>query len=262
MEIINLTYLDMFYVYLFLILPVILLIWLKAGIILDLVVSISRMSVQLILIGIYLKFIFEINSLLLNIAWILAMLLVANFSILRQSNLSVKKFFIYTFLGLSFATSIILAIFVALIICPSPLYDARYMIPIFGMILGNSMRGNVIVLERFYSSIKKNESEFITYQMLGATLSESTKPYIRSALLAALTPQLSTIATMGIVSLPGMMTGQILGGSFPVNAIKYQIAIMVCIFSALICTTVFNLLLTRRIAFDSYGMLKHNIFRK
>jgi len=67
---------------------------------------------------------------------------------------------------------------------------------------------------------------------------------------------------MGIVSLPGMMTGQILGGSFPINAIKYQIAVMVCIFSALVCTTVFNLLLTRKIAFDSYGMLKHNIFRK
>jgi putative ABC transport system permease protein len=124
------------------------------------------------------------------------------------------------------------------------------------------MRGNVIALERFYSGIRQNEKEFITYQMLGASLSEATRPYWRSAMRAAIAPSLSTMATIGIVSLPGMMTGQILGGSTPITAIKYQIAIMICIFSSMIISAACNILLTNRAAFNAYGMLKQDIFRK
>jgi len=262
MEVINLSFYDMLFVYLILILPVVLSLWLRLGIIKNIIISFFRMSVQLILVGIYLKYIFELDSFLINFAWILAMIAVANYSILRQSKLSIKKFYPSSFIGLFLFTLIILTIFIGLIVSPYPFYNARYTIPIFGMILGNCMRGNIISLERFYSSIKKNEKEFITYQLLGANLSEATRPYIKSSMLAALSPQLSTMATMGIVSLPGMMTGQILGGSFPVTAIKYQISIMICIFSALVCTASLNLFLTRKVAFDSYGMLKKCIFTK
>jgi len=97
--------------------------------------------------------------------------------------------------------------------------------------------------------------------MLGATLSEAVRPYMQKALQAAAGPLLATIATMGIVSLPGMMTGQILGGSMPVMAIKYQIAIVISIFSAMILASGLNLLFSMKIAFDDFGMLRGDIFK-
>ena len=83
-------------------------------------------------------------------------------------------------------SAIIVGFFGILIaIRPEPLYDARYIIPITGMILGNCLRSNVLSLERFYSSIRKNQQEFTTYLLLGATLHEAIRPYLRNALKSA-----------------------------------------------------------------------------
>jgi putative ABC transport system permease protein len=259
---IDLSFQDLLWVYLLLLIPVGVSLYLKLGIVKETLIALVRMTLQLILVGLYLDVIFEINSLLLNIAWILVMLVTANVSIIKRSNLKLRKIFPATFIGISFATALVLVVFVGLAIQPTPVYNARYLIPIGGMILGNCMRGNIISLERFYSSIRKNEKEFITYQLLGANLSEACLPYMRSALLAAIGPHISTMATMGIVSLPGMMTGQILGGATPSAAIKYQIAIMICIFTAMITASTVNILLTWKIAFNDYGMLKQDFFAK
>ena len=260
MKTIDLGYIDMMFIYLMLLIPVAFSIWLKLGIIKETAISVLRMTIQLGLVGLYLGVIFDLNSLLLNILWILVMMIVANASILRQSGLLARHLFPYTFSAVCLALTLISTIFVVVAIAPQPLYDARYLIPITGMLMGNCMRSNVIALERFYSGIRSNEKEFITYQMLGATLTEATLPYMRSAMRSAINPMLATVATLGIVSLPGMMTGQILGGSSPMVAIKYQIAIMISIFSAMVISSTLSLIFTRKIAFDSYGMLKQEIF--
>ena len=262
MKTIDITPQDMLLIYLLLIIPLGISFWLGLGIIKDTIISVLRMTIQLILVGIYLDVIFRINSLTLNIVWILVMLVVANISILRQSGLALKRLFPLTFFGTTIAVAIVASVFVGLVIAPTPLYDARYLIPIAGMVMGNCMRGNVIALERFYSGIRRNEKEFITYQMLGATLPEATRPYMRSALRASVGPMLATIATLGIVSLPGMMTGQILGGSSPMLAIKYQIAIMLSIFCAMVTASALSIIFTRKTAFDAYGMLRPEIFSK
>jgi putative ABC transport system permease protein len=129
-----------------------------------------------------------------------------------------------------------------------------------GMILGNCMRGNILALERFYSSIRRNEKEFITYLLMGATLREAVTPYMRESIRPALAPQLSTMATLGIVSLPGMMTGQILGGTSPLIAIKYQLAVMIAIFTAIALSTFINIFVSMRIAFNDYKVLKRDLF--
>ena len=125
---------------------------------------------------------------------------------------------------------------------------------------GNCLRSNVLSLERFYSGIRKNENEFMTYLMLGATLREAVRPYLRDAIKAAVNPSIATMATMGIVSLPGMMTGQILGGAMPMTAIKYQIGIMICIFTAMVVAALVNILLSLPVAFDDHQRLKEDIF--
>jgi len=127
------------------------------------------------------------------------------------------------------------------------------------MLLGNCMRGNILALERFYSAITKREREYITYLTMGSSFSEATAPFIREAIGPALAPTLSTMATLGIVSLPGMMTGQILGGSPPITAIKYQIAIMIAIFTAIVISVVVTLLLSMRSTFDEYRTLRKSV---
>ncbi len=226
----------------------------------DAIWAMARMTAQLLLVGVYLKFVFEINSLYLNALWMLVALAVADASILKQARLRWRPFVLGTLTGTAIASVAVTLIFVMGIIQPEPIYDARYLIPIFGMTLGNCLRGNVIALERFYHGVRRNEREFVNRLLLGASRYESIQPFMKDALVAALGPMVATMATMGIVALPGMMTGQILGGSLPLLAIKYQIAIMICIFSVMVTGAVLNLVLTVRSGFDEFGMLRQEIF--
>ncbi|MDD2768907.1 MAG: ABC transporter permease [Methylococcus sp.] len=227
----------------------------------DLWLSIARMSAQLALVGLYLKYLFAINDPRLNVLWIAVMLIVADFTILRRAGLRVRYFFLSTLVAVAAGTLFSVAYLLLLVIRPEPLYDARYLVPLTGMILGNCLQGNVIGLERFYSSIRKNENEYLTYLLLGASRREAVRPYFRQALSASVSPTLASMATLGLVSLPGMMTGQILGGSEPWVAVKYQVAIMLCIFASMTLAGVLNLALSLRFAFNELDVLRGEVFR-
>ncbi|MCQ8130314.1 ABC transporter permease [Methylomonas rivi] len=226
----------------------------------DIGIGIVRMTLQLGLVGIYIKTLFTLNNPWLNAAWILIMLIVADFSILRRSGLKVRYFALSCFTAVAVSIVLSTAYLVVLVIQPAHFYDARYLVPLAGMILGNCMQGNVIALERFYAAVGKNQTEYTTYLMLGASRWEALLPYFRQAVKAALNPSIANMATMGLVSLPGMMTGQILGGSDPWVAVKYQIAIMICIFTSTTLATVINLKLSLPIAFNEYDMLNEQLF--
>jgi putative ABC transport system permease protein len=98
--------------------------------------------------------------------------------------------------------------------------------------------------------------------VLGATRWEAVRPYFREAVKAAVNPTIASIATMGLVSLPGMMTGQILGGSDPSLAVKYQLAIMICIFTSTTLAAILNLTLSLKIAFNAFNVLKADVMTK
>ncbi|QSH40382.1 ABC transporter permease [Lentisphaerota bacterium ZTH] len=262
METLNFSFYDLLLLYILLLIPWLISYYLKLGIIRDSIVSIARMTLQLLLVGLYLSIIFKLNSFWLNLAWVTAMLITANITTLRRSNLAMRFTFLVTFAATAVGFTSILIFFVAVVIRPVPVFDARYIIPIAGMLLGNCLRGNVIALERFYSGINEHEKEYVTYVLLGANVAEATRPYLRLAIRAAISPHIATMATLGIVALPGMMTGQILGGAMPNVAIKYQIAIMICIFCSMLISSVLNIYFTRRYAFDDYGMLRREIFHK
>jgi putative ABC transport system permease protein len=228
----------------------------------DIGISILRMSVQLALVGVYLKMLFDLNHPWLNGLWILVMLLVADLSILRRAGLKARDFALATFTAIAFSVVFSTAYLVVLVIQPAHFYDARYIVPLAGMILGNCLQGNVIALERFYSALRKNETEYATFLMLGATRWEAVRPYFREAVKAAINPTIASMATMGLVSLPGMMTGQILGGSEPWLAVKYQVAIMICIFTSTTFASVINLKLSLNIAFSAFDVLKDEVIEK
>ena len=258
----DLTFSAMLAMYCMMAIPLFIFSYFQLGMVRETLFSMLRMTVQLILVGLYLKYIFQLNNGFVSLGWITVMIVVANLSILNKAGLRHRLFFWRTLLGVAGSTLLVSGWFILLSIRPHPLYDVRFLIPITGMVLGNCLRGNVLCLERFYSNIRKNENEFTTYLMLGATLKEAVRPYLRDALRASINPLLATMGTMGIVSLPGMMTGQILGGAPPEEAIKYQIGIMFCIFTSMTVAALSNILLSIPVAFDEYQRLNPRIFSK
>jgi len=233
----------------------------RVGLLKELLIAMGRMGLQLLLVGMYLTWLFTLNNPWVNIGYILLMMAIANYSVLKSTGLR-REMFLYTFPATFISIGMIGSYFMLLVFRPEPLYDARYLIPICGMLLGNSMNRTIITLERFYSSVKKDESGYSALIAMGATVPEATASYLKTAYRAGLGPALANMATMGIVSLPGMMTGQILGGSDPLVAIKYQVAIILAIYvstdlSALLCIS-----FSRRRGFTHYGFLNHDIFKR
>lgn len=249
-------------IYLLLIFPLAIILNKRVPILKDAAISIIRMTLQLLFVGFYLQVVFQLNNFWLNLAWLLVMITVADGTILRGCRLRLRSFGWPVFLALLAGTAVPVLTFVGPILQRPGLLDAQYVIPISGMVLGNCLRADIIGLKSFYESIIRSEKAYHQSLAQGAGLHEALRPYFRDALQAALMPTIATMATIGLVALPGMMTGVILGGASPMTAIKYQIAIMIAIFSGTSITVFLAIWLTIRTSFDSYGILDRGIYKK
>ena len=222
--------------------------------------SIARMCIQLSFVGVYLEFLFKFNSPVLNTVYLLIMISIACQSIIRSSNLKVRLFFMPVFFSLLIPFTIILIFFNAVVVRIDNLFEAKYLIPIGGMLLGNCLRSIIIGLNNFYSGIKKDEKVYLYSISIFNSRIQALKPYFKESFLAAITPTIASMATIGLVSLPGMMTGQILGGSIPMVAIKYQIAIMFSIFYTEYFSTMLSVLFSLKVGFNELDVLNKDIF--
>ena len=207
----------------------------------DIVVGTLRMTVQLFIAGFILVYIFGSSSFLLSALMIAVMEFFAIFNIITNKkgkiNKSVKKTLI---IAQILGTVSTLVFFLLIVIRPEPIYNPQYLIPLGGMIIGNSMTGINLALNQMLSSIETNRTTIEGSLMLGASPRNAMDKIIQNSFDTAITPTLNSIKNMGIISLPGMMTGQILGGVSPLVAIRYQIAIMTAIMSsAAICVFIF-----------------------
>jgi putative ABC transport system permease protein len=117
------------------------------------------------------------------------------------------------------------------IIQVDPWYDPQYLIPLLGMILGNALNGVSLGLEQFMESLVTNQGKIETLLSLGATRWEATHAEVQQAVRRGMIPMINSMMVMGLVSLPGMMTGQILAGANPLDAVRYQIIIVFAIAS-------------------------------
>lgn len=261
MNIVDISFLSLAVGYGLLIFPLSILLWYRIPIVGDTLWAIVRMTVQLLFVGLYLQVVFSLNNFWLNGAWLLIMIGVADTSITRGCGLRLGRFAGPLFLALLLGTAVPLFFFVGPILVRPHLLDAQYAIPIGGMILGNCLRADIIGVSNFYRSVRKSEKAFLQVLAQGARFSEATRPFLRDAVQAALAPTVATMATIGLVSLPGMMTGVILGGADPMTAIKYQIAIMIAIFSGTAITVALAIWLTMKSSFTAYGVLDCRIFK-
>ncbi|KUJ95985.1 MAG: UDP-glucose/iron transport system permease protein [Desulfonauticus sp.] len=259
---ITISYFNLAHSFLLLLIPIGLSLFFKLFLVKDVLYSVVRMSLQLILIGLFLKYLFKLNNTWINILWLAVMIVTAVFSAIKNSPLKWKKVFLPVFFSF-FASVFIVVIYLnSFVLDLEKIFDARYLIVLGGMVLGNSMRGNIVGLSSVYEKIRDNQKRYFYLLSLGANVKEAIFPYVQSSVKLALKPTLAAMATMGIVSLPGMMTGTILGGASPELAVKYQIMIMLGILSSTTMSVVLSIVLTFPFCFDSGGLLKRDIFKE
>jgi len=183
----------------------------------SLVVAAIRMVVQLTLVGLVLTTLFSVVSLLWTGIAALAMVLFAGHEAAQRQDRRLSGWWSYGLgTGCMMMASVLVTVFALLAaLRPNPWYDPRYAIPLLGMILGNCMTGVGLGLNTLTTSLVNRRASVEAQLMLGATREVAAAPVMREALRSALMPTINSMAATGVVSLPGMMTGQILGGVPP-----------------------------------------------
>ena len=223
-----------------------------------LAVSALRTTVQLLLIGQVLRVLFAHASLWFVVAISMVMLAVAGREVMARQHRRLPGFQGWLLgTGSMFISSFSVAFLaLAVIIANHPWYTPQYAIPLLGMLLGNTMNGIALSMDRMTETLWQQRQVVEQRLLLGQSAAEATAEIRRQAMRSGMIPIINSMAAAGLVSLPGMMTGQILGGSSPMDAVKYQILIMFLIAAG----TGFGVmsamwLLTRRL-FDERGRLR------
>ena len=193
----------------------------------QLVIAAIRNVVQLLLVGYILKLIFTTENLFLLAAIAAIMLLVAGFEINARQKYPLKRWVGFK-IGTSalFLSSFAMALMaLVVIVSPTPWYSPQYAIPLLGMLLGNTMNGISLGMDKLNQSVYQQRLIIEQRLMLGQTYHEVIKEIRSESIRTGMIPIINSMAIAGLVSLPGMMTGQILSGTPPVEAVKYQILI-------------------------------------
>ncbi len=193
--------------------------------------ALGRMVIQLTAIGFVLQWIFGWNHIGITLGWIVLSTLIASLAAVKR----IRRHFPYDRLVAWIAVAgsswpILTA--AMLIIQPQPITSASFAIPLLGMILGNSLNAISLAIDRFRDGLHQDRERVENLLLLGATGWEASREIVTDAIRVGLLPMINTMTVTGIVSLPGMMTGQLLSGVSPLEAVKYQIVIL-----ALIATT-------------------------
>ena len=252
---IDISYLHLVIGLLLLIIPVYFLWKYKTGLVNATLIGTARMIVQLFPIGMYLKYLFLWDKPWINFLWVIIMVFVAGQTAIARTGLKRSILLIPFSVGFLFSAIVVGLYFIGIVLQLDNIFSAQYFIPIFGILMGNMLSSNVIALNTYYSGLKREEQMYRYLLGNGATPQEAQAPFIKQAIIKAFSPLIANIAVMGLVALPGTMIGQILGGSSPNVAIKYQMMIMVITFSASMLSLMITIKLASRKSFDAYGKL-------
>lgn len=230
----------------------------------SLAIASVRMVLQLAIMAVWLQWVFNNGTLLWVALVAFVMLMFAAYEIVKRQT--------YRFAGLTTfwmgmaslsLTALILAVFTLVwIVEPTPWYEPQYAIPLLGMILGNSMTAIGLALDSLTKNARVQRTAIEAQLALGFTQSQAMLFVKRQSMHTALIPVINMLAAAGLVSLPGMMTGQILAGIEPVEAIKYQIMIMFLITVSTGFGVLVALWLGQRRLFDSRQRLDLNALQK
>lgn len=200
--------------------------WQRLGLEINLAIAAGRTILQLLVVGYVLAFVFALNNVWAVLAILAVMLTIA--AIVARNRISKKIPLVLPLVwgAIFLSTSVTLAYTNLLIIQPVRWYEPQYLIPLAGIVFGSAINGAAIAGERLVSTINASHLEIETHLSLGATPQQAVAQYRRDAIKAGLIPILNQMTVVGIVTLPGIITGQLLSGVDPLDAASYQILIL------------------------------------
>jgi len=188
----------------------------------------TRMVAQLLLVGLVLRWVFAIASPAATLAVAALMIIAAAHEVAMRPAHGLRGWpgvwLSTASVGLSSVATVLLALFTVL--HPTPWYDPRYAIPLIGIVLGNVLNASSLGLDTFYGGVVNARATIEARLVLGATRSEALAPLVRDSIRKGLIPIINQMSAAGIITLPGIMTGQILAGMDPMDAVRYQILLM------------------------------------
>jgi len=230
----------------------------RLGVARSMLVAATRLVIQLLLVGLVLKAVFEQATAIWVLLIALVMLAVAGREVAARQQRRLRGAWGYGIgTGSMFVSSFAISIFgLAALIQADPWYQPRYAIPILGMLLGNTMTGVALSIDRLTTTGWQQREVIEARLLLGQTRQEAIGDAVRDALRGGLIPVINAMAVSGIVSLPGMMTGQILAGNAPGDAVRYQILIWLLIAAGCGFGMLLAVQLTARRLFDERHRLR------
>ena len=230
----------------------------------QLVIAAIRTAVQLVLIGLVLKYLFEQVNFWLITLLACIMLLAAGREVLARQQRTFAGGWGYGIGVISmFVSSFTVAILaLTIVVQPDPWYTPQYAIPLLGMLLGNTMNGIALGMDRLTTSAWEQRQIIESRLLLGETWTQAIADIRYNSMRIGMIPMINAMAAAGIVSLPGMMTGQILAGSPPVEAVKYQILIMFLITAGTGFGTLTAVWFASKHLFDDRDRLRLDRFKK
>lgn len=200
--------------------------WLRLGMEKRLLVAAFRMTAQLLLIGLVLEWIFALRDPLIILLLALVMGVNAGVAAVGRTSRRFPGIYRNSLINVMFAAFLVTGMASNGIIRVDPWYDPQYLIPLLGMLLGNALTGITLALDRFTEGLVVRRSMVESMLCLGATRWEAAHREVKDAIRSGMIPLINSMMVMGIVSLPGMMTGQLLAGVSPQDAVRYQIMIV------------------------------------
>ncbi len=229
---------------------------LRLGLGREVVIAGGRMVAQLLLVGLILGWVFALRTPLPVLGIGLLMTLLAGQAAVGRVRQRYARIYLDAFLAIFGSSFVLTGLALTGILRVQPWFEPRYAIPILGMVLGNTLTGVSLALERFTGDLSARRSEIEGLLALGATRWEAAHASVAAAVRTGMIPTLNSMAVMGVVSLPGMMTGQILAGASPDTAVRYQIVIMFILAASSALGSLGVVLLAYRACFDARDRLR------
>ena len=188
----------------------------------------ARMVVQLIAVGYLLRLVFAVQHPAATLALVLAMSAIAAREIAARPERKFRRSagLALSAGGVAISTVVTVGLALATAIRPHPWYDARYAVTLVGIILGSVLNSGSLSLDSLLGAVTRERTSIEAQLALGASFHQATAPLLRQAIRRGMLPMINQMSAAGVITLPGIMTGQILAGLDPLEAVKYQIRLM------------------------------------
>jgi putative ABC transport system permease protein len=218
----------------------------------DIVVAVARSFIQLTAIGFVIDVIFDSDNLLWVTVLLATMVVFGAFTARARARRVPGAFWPLLF-ALAIAAAATLALVLALGIFPA---EARYLVPVGGMVIGNAMTASAVALNRLGDEIHDDAGRIEATLALGATATQAVRPIIRRSLRSGLIPLIDSTKTTGLIFFPGTMVGMLLAGAAPADAVRLQLVLLYILLGAVAISTLLAVLLSRQAFFTAEHQLR------